>query len=192
METIQNEKSELQRKAALMEGPFFYPLQCIWKKTRKLVFSTANGELAFEQKGKVRIVAGDPRATTLDKAVLVFKEFVKDSHAQGFAVCGYYFSEGFALESGHFAHKCGVSRFENLRQWSLNGPQSEEARRALRKAKEAKLSIERLEPTDLKQNLEALSLADQKWQKSKGWVRIRFLLSRFQATLEEVSRGSEV
>jgi lysylphosphatidylglycerol synthetase-like protein (DUF2156 family) len=192
MELSQTTRSENQKKASLLEGPFFYPPQCVWKKTGKQLFVGSCGELAFEQIGRTRIVAGDPRAVSIEKSVQVFHEFTAKSRSEGYAVCGYYFSEGFATSSGHIAHKCGVSRFENLRRWSLSGSGSEQARRALKKASEAGLTVQQIESHNLSDFAEALQCADHKWQRSKGLFRIKFLLSPLERTLEEVRSGAEV
>ena len=192
MELLQTERSEKQRKAAQYEGPFFYPTQCVWRKTGKKLFASAAGELAYEQIGRTRVVAGDPRASTLEKSVAVFRQFVYESNQQGFAVCGYFFSESFALNSGHVPHRCGVSRFENVKRWSLKGASAEEARRALKKADEAKLSVFQITPENYDQFAELLETADHRWQRSKGLFRIKFLLSPFGRTLHEVKAGAEV
>ena len=179
-------------KASLFEGPFFYPLQSVWRKTGKQEFVCEHGELAFEQIRSSYVVAGDPRAKTLESQVKTFEKFVEQARSQGKSVCGYYFSEDFALSSGFEAHLCGVSRFQKLSRWSIDGGEAEEARRALSKASEAGLEFITLTKDNFKQYKAKIEETNKLWERSKGRVEIKFLLSSIEKTIEQWINNSEM
>lgn len=189
---IQPRIRRTKNKASLFEGPFFYPLQSVWRKTGKQVFACEHGELAFEEKRSSFVVAGDPRAKSLDAQVRTFNKFVEQAKLQRKTVCGYYFSEEFALASEHEAHLCGVSRFQKLNDWSLEGGCAEEARRALSKAKESDLEFVALTQNNFDHWSKAIEETNRAWEKSKGRVEIKFLLSPLAETIHQWKTGSEL
>lgn len=185
--------TQLSKKAAFTKQPFFcHPPQCVWKKTRKKFFHSKSGIVAYENWGQSWVMAGDPLAKSFELQVQCLEDFRAKAHLKKRSVCGYYFSKELATSSALQFHKAGVSLFQDLKNWSLQGGASEEARRALRKGEESQLSYEEWGEEKVSQHEDEIQEFSRQWTRSKGWIQIGFLLSTWKQTRAFIASGERV
>lgn len=182
-----------KERSSQKEDLFFdYPLHSIWKKSGKSVYSDEWGQLAYERVGSTCVVAGDPAGKTLKNRAITFENFRGWAGEQGLSVCGYYFSEEFSRAVPMNRHQAGVSLFLDLKNWSIEGGASEEARRALRKGDGKKLSVVEVLPECLDEWESALLRFSRQWRGSKGFFQIRFLLTPLSRSLQSLKNGERL
>jgi lysylphosphatidylglycerol synthetase-like protein (DUF2156 family) len=128
----------------------------------------------------------------MQQRVQCFQNFTSKANAEGKSVCGYYFSESFSEKVAMNRHQAGVSLLQDLSLWSLDGGAAEEARRSLRKGGEQGLVARELKSAELSSWRDRLGEFSRRWQQSKGFFRIRFLLSPLRRSLEGEVEGERV
>ncbi|MCB0407769.1 MAG: DUF2156 domain-containing protein [Bdellovibrionales bacterium] len=189
-----NDSDKILNERSPLKGDLFFhfPIQSIWSKTEKKIYKNQWGTIAYEQVGRSFVVAGDPLSKSLDAQVACMDDFIHFVKTKNGRVCGYYFSEEFAQKSSLEHHCAGVSRLNDLKNWSMKGHRSEEFRRARRKGEASNLEVKELKIEDLENWQPALLNFANTWRKQKGIIRIGFLLSPLSKTLDEMLKGERL
>lgn len=182
-----------QKRSSEKEDLFFdYPLHSIWEKSEKSIYSDEWGRLAYEKVGRTCVVAGDPVGASLKNKVMAFENFKRWADSKNLNVCGYYFSEEFSSMVPMKSHKAGVSLLLDLKDWSLKGSASEEARRALIKGQKQQLKVMEIFPETLLEWEPVLLQFSRDWRRSKGLFQIQFLLSPLSLSFRNLHAGERL
>ena len=113
-DSLKNEE-KIKRSSSKGDLFFHFPLHAVWKKTNKLIYKDAYGQIAYQHHGRTLIVAGDPAGDSLEHQLQCFQSFVEQAYRKKQTVCGYYFSEDFAKRVPMQKHQAGVSLLQNLK-----------------------------------------------------------------------------
>lgn len=145
----------------------------LWPLRNFRLFECDAGKAAFKKRGRFVILAGSPQASDSEHQVEVLRRLESCAHEQGSFLCGYY------LPLRLISHKksprvcLGREATILLDEFTLKGGRWEEARRARNIAARKKWRVEFAEDN---RQLEAAKSLYRKWRKTKGWLKVGFLL----------------
>lgn len=121
-------------------------------------------------------MAGPPQAGTLQSQKQVLVEFDHWVHERGGISCGYYFPQSLTRKNDPASVRLGVELFIDLDLFDFKGKKWTLARRARNLFERSCWSVRK---EFSRQEFEDLLELYEKWRKSKGLVKLGFLLENF-------------
>ncbi len=162
-----------------IEKHSFFPLHKTHLKTEKNIATFNEGKVAYQVHDDTFVIAGDPicaRKTDIPKLLDSFHDWAA---MQGKASCGYYFSEYVSERVDKYSvYQAGITIGNHLAEFSIDGKDGKEFRRALNYGEKKRLTFKELDRKDYFENFYAIKNLESKWFNNKNqYKRIGFLLS---------------
>lgn len=154
-----------------------FPIQSIYQKSNKQIFSCEAGYLAYEKGPLSYVVAGDPVLEAGGGFHDVMVRFLEFAHKNKKSVCGYYFSEEFKRSTQFKFIKAGTSGFLDLTDYNIAGRRREPVRRALNYGQRNEYSFLEVKHSEKPLIYEKVKILEEKWLAAKKKPKVRFILS---------------